>query len=55
MKPSHLIQKKCKTKKQQLLVAFSLIDYFLSSHEVEWSIEVQNKLEQAEKGCRSGS
>jgi hypothetical protein len=43
MKPSHLIQKLCKTNKSRLKCCYSLIDYFLGEQEVRWAIEVQKK------------
>jgi hypothetical protein len=43
MKPSHLIQKKCKTHKKQLEVCFRLIDWFVGEQEAIWAIECQNQ------------
>ena len=43
MKPSHLIQKHCKTKKKQLEVCFALIDYFCGESEAKWAINVRKK------------
>jgi len=43
MKPSHLIQKSCKTIRLRLKVLEALADYFCGEEEAKWAIEVQKK------------
>jgi hypothetical protein len=49
MKPFTLIQKSCKTQKEQLEVCESLINHFVGSQEAQWSIDCNKKHKKEEK------
>jgi len=49
MKPSALIRKKCKTNRERLEVALSLIDYFMGEEEVDWAIQTKKMPRKARK------